>query len=210
MAIETFGNNIGTLVATNPSGADGKNTADDHIRGLKAVLLAQFSALTAPVTATAAELNRVAGVTSAIQTQLDAKAPTVSPALTGTPTAPTATGGTATTQIATTAFTANAIAAVNAVSNLVRVNSDTATQTAAVGSLYEAHYAGVVAFTMPTTTTDGALCAFVTCNNYNNTVDFGAQTLLGPLGSLSGVVSLEFGNLACRWNQSKSKWVVTT
>jgi hypothetical protein len=38
------------------------------------------------LTATAAELNYTDGVTSAIQTQLDAKAPLASPALTGTPT----------------------------------------------------------------------------------------------------------------------------
>ena len=56
------------------------------------------------VTATTAELNFVDGVTSAIQTQLDAKAPLASPALTGTPTAPTAATGTNTTQLATTAF----------------------------------------------------------------------------------------------------------
>lgn len=56
------------------------------------------------ITATAAELNFVDGVTSNIQTQLDSKAPLASPALTGTPTAPTAAVGTNTTQVATTAF----------------------------------------------------------------------------------------------------------
>lgn len=56
------------------------------------------------VTATAAELNFVDGVTSNIQTQLNAKAPLASPALTGAPTAPTAAVGTNTTQLATTAF----------------------------------------------------------------------------------------------------------
>ena len=56
------------------------------------------------VTATAAELNYVDGVTSAIQDQIDAKAPIDSPDLEGTPTAPTADLGTNTTQIATTAF----------------------------------------------------------------------------------------------------------
>jgi hypothetical protein len=39
-----------------------------------------------------------------LQTALDLKAPLASPALTGTPTAPTATAGTSTTQLATTAF----------------------------------------------------------------------------------------------------------
>ena len=42
--------------------------------------------------------------TTGLQTALDAKAPLVSPALTGTPTAPTAVAGTNTTQLATTAF----------------------------------------------------------------------------------------------------------
>ena len=68
-------------------------------------------------TVSSTELGYLDGVTSAIQTQLDAKyssasastdlalkADLASPALTGTPTAPTATLGTNTTQIATTAF----------------------------------------------------------------------------------------------------------
>ena len=46
-----------------------------------------------------------------LQTALDAKAPLASPALSGSPTAPTATVGTNTTQIATTAFVAAAIGA---------------------------------------------------------------------------------------------------
>lgn len=58
-------------------------------------------------TLTTTELNYVDGVTSAIQTQIDLKAPLASPALTGTPTAPTASTGTSSTQIATTEFVAN-------------------------------------------------------------------------------------------------------
>ena len=60
------------------------------------------------------EISYVNGVTSAIQTQLDAKlatatasstyAPLASPALTGVPTAPTAAANTNTTQVATTAY----------------------------------------------------------------------------------------------------------
>jgi len=57
---------------------------------------------TNPTTATS--LAFVANVTSDIQAQLNAKAPLASPALTGTPTAPTAGAGTNTTQLATTAF----------------------------------------------------------------------------------------------------------
>ena len=65
-------------------------------------------------TVSATELGYLDGVTSAIQTQIDGKlgtstaastyAPLTSPALTGTPTAPTAAANTNTTQIATTAY----------------------------------------------------------------------------------------------------------
>jgi hypothetical protein len=65
-------------------------------------------------TVSATELGYLDGVTSALQTQLDAKlatataastyAPLASPALTGVPTAPTAAANTNTTQVATTAY----------------------------------------------------------------------------------------------------------
>lgn len=58
-------------------------------------------------TVTVTELNYVDGVTSGIQAQIDLKAPLASPALTGTPIAPTAASGTATDQIATTSFVAS-------------------------------------------------------------------------------------------------------
>lgn len=70
------------------------------------------------ITATAAELNYVDGVTSAIQTQMDLKAPLASPALTGTPTAPNASFGTDSTQIATTAFVQAALAAIYPVGSI--------------------------------------------------------------------------------------------
>ena len=50
-------------------------------------------------------------VSTATQTALDLKAPLASPALTGTPTAPTATAGTNNTQVATTAYADAAVAA---------------------------------------------------------------------------------------------------
>lgn len=50
-------------------------------------------------------------VSTATQTALDAKAPLLSPALTGIPTAPTAAAGTNTTQIASTAYTTAAVVA---------------------------------------------------------------------------------------------------
>lgn len=55
------------------------------------------------------EIGYLDGVTSSIQTQLNAKSPLASPTFTGTPAAPTATAGTNTTQIATTEFVSTAV-----------------------------------------------------------------------------------------------------
>ncbi len=62
---------------------------------LGGVSAAEFSILDG-ATATTVEVNYLSGVTSAIQTQIDAKAPTASPTFTGTATIPTATITTAT------------------------------------------------------------------------------------------------------------------
>ncbi len=59
--------------------------------------------------ASATEVGYLSGVTSAIQTQLNAKAPLASPSFTGTPLVPTATDGTNNTQAASTAFVQSAV-----------------------------------------------------------------------------------------------------
>lgn len=64
-----------------------------------------------------------------IKTKLAAKAPLASPALTGTPTAPTAAPGTNTTQLATTAFVQTAV------SGFTKVTSGTTDLTAGTSAL---------------------------------------------------------------------------
>jgi len=100
---------ISGLVATNPVVGDDVAQGDDHLRLIKSTLLATFPNVSGAVTPTHTELNYVDGVTSSIQTQIDAKAPTASPTLTGTPAGPTAAVGTSTTQLATTAFVAQGV-----------------------------------------------------------------------------------------------------
>ena len=63
---------INTLDATYPAGTDPKSEGDDHIRQFKAAVKATFPNVAGAVTPTHTELNYVDGVTSAIQTQLDA------------------------------------------------------------------------------------------------------------------------------------------
>jgi hypothetical protein len=77
----------GTLINT------ALDTIVDGVNGTSGTIAPDLTTLTingVDVTSTAAELNYVDGVTSAIQTQLDAKAPTESPTFTGTATVPTA------------------------------------------------------------------------------------------------------------------------
>jgi len=90
----------------------GLTYADIQVDDIAADVITANSATIGDVSNT--ELQYLNGVTSAIQTQLDAKlgtstasstyAPLSGPALTGTPTAPTAAADTNTTQIATTAY----------------------------------------------------------------------------------------------------------
>ncbi len=113
MALET-GTYISDLVSTNPVSGDPKSQGDDHLRLLKSTIKTTFPNVTGAVTPTHTELNYVDGVTSDLQTQLDAKAPLASPNLTGIPTAPTADAGASGDQIATLDF----VAATSLVSSL--------------------------------------------------------------------------------------------
>ena len=72
------------LNSSNPAAGDNVSEGDDHIRGIKNVLKLTFPNVDAAVNATPTELNYVDGVTSAIQTQMDTKAPIASPTFTGT------------------------------------------------------------------------------------------------------------------------------
>lgn len=72
MGLET-GTYISSLNSANPVTGDNKTEGDDHIRLIKATILATFPNITGAVTSSHTELNYVDGVTSAIQTQLDAK-----------------------------------------------------------------------------------------------------------------------------------------
>jgi hypothetical protein len=81
-------------------------------------------------------------ISTAMQTALDLKAPLASPALTGTPTAPTAAAGTNSTQIATTAF---AKAMDNNAAYSVIANFSASHTAAKVAGTYALGYGGVAA-----------------------------------------------------------------
>lgn len=90
MALETA-TYISDLVSSNPTSSDGLSQGDDHLRLLKSTLKATFPNISGVVTPTQAELNYVDGVTSPLQSQIDAKAPLASPTFTGTVVLPSTT-----------------------------------------------------------------------------------------------------------------------
>lgn len=91
---------------------------------------------------TATELGYLDGVTSAVQTQLNAKAPTASPTFTGTPKAPTPSSSTNNTQVATTAFVQTVVA--SAVTGAMLYKGTADTFTAITNSNYKAGWYWIV------------------------------------------------------------------
>lgn len=84
MTVETA-SYISQLDTTLPTAADLISEGDDHLKLIKTALKTQFPNFgTTAIAASSAELNYSVGVTSAIQTQLNAKANSASPTFTGT------------------------------------------------------------------------------------------------------------------------------
>jgi hypothetical protein len=134
----------GTIVAGDL--ADGAVTSAKILDGtivnadINASAAIDWTKLAISSTISETEAGYLDGVTSAIQTQLNNKAPLASPALTGTPTAPLAATGTNTTQVATTSFvqqelavlTTGAPAALNTLDELAAALGDDANYAATI------------------------------------------------------------------------------
>lgn len=192
MAVDSAAH-IASFDTAKPAGSDPASELDNNVRHVKTVIKTDLPNIAGPVTASHTELNYVVGVTSAIQTQIDAKAPSASPTFTGTPLAPTATAGTSTTQIATTAFTQTAIAAVNAVTGLTRSTTSSTSFSVGLGQLIACTAATAWAATAPTSLTVGGAFGVLSQNNStSNTIDFGANGVMGANGTIvTGVLTLD-------------------
>ena len=197
-AQDAIGNNLGTGLSYNDT------------TGAISVDTSTIQARVANVTDT--EIGYLDGVTSAIQTQIDIKAPLASPTLTGTPTAPTAAAATNTTQVATTAFVRGEVTAlVNGASAAL----DTLGELAAALTADEATAATLatlvgtkapIASPTFTGTVSGITKSMVGLGNVDNTTDAGkpvstatqtALDLKAPLFSptFTGTVVLPLGTV---------------
>ena len=161
-------------------------------------------------TVSATELGYLDGVTSAIQTQLDAKlaiataastyAPLASPALTGTPTAPTATAGTNTTQVATTAYVGTAInnlidgapATLDTLNEIAAALADTANFSDTVVLKTGSTMSGALAMgtNKITGVGDPTNAQDVATKNYIDTAVLAPSNLTGPITSVGAATSI--------------------
>ncbi len=197
-----------TIAALNtalPTGADPKSEGDDNFRHIKTVIKAAFPNVAGAVSATDVELSRLAGVTSGVQTQLDAKAGTASPAFSGTPTVPTASNGTSTTQAASTAFVQAAIAAVNAQTGVTLSIDSAAAITATAGQHIVCTNAAAVTVTLPASPSAGAT-VWVTPGNgrTDNVIARNGQNIMSlaedmTLDNANVTVQLRFINSTLGW-----------
>lgn len=172
MAVDTA-QYLGTLDLTKPAGSDTLAEADDNFRQVKTAAKQSFPNVTGAVTVTHTQLNSVTS-----------KADLASPALTGTPTAPTATAGTNTTQIATTAFTQTAIASVNANAALTTSTSASASVSITAGQHVVCTNASTVTVTLPSSPVAGNTCKPTFTNTlYSNVIDPGSEKIFGASGT---------------------------
>ena len=161
-------------------------------------------------TVSATELGYLDGVTSAVQTQLDAKlatataastyAPLASPALTGTPTAPTATAGTNTTQVATTAYVGTAInnlidgapATLDTLNEIAAALADTANFSDTVVLKTGSTMSGALAMgtNKITGVGDPTNAQDVATKNYIDTAVLAPSNLTGPITSVGAATSI--------------------
>lgn len=181
---------IAAFDTAKPAGGDPLAESDNNHRHIKTVVNYCFPNIAGPVTASHTELSYVDGVTSAIQTQIDAKAPIASPTFTGAPSVPTAAVSTNTTQAASTAFVQTAIAAVNATSSVSFSTNSTTAFSVTAGQVVAATNASAVAVTYPASPTTGAVCGVIFDNGLTtNTVDLGANSIRHNGVTISGVIT---------------------
>jgi hypothetical protein len=159
-------------------------TAWERVAGAGSAPVQSVFGRTGAVTLQSADVTTALGFTPAN---------TASPALTGTPTAPTATAGTNTTQIATTAFVTTAVTAGTGSNKYASNIATTSATTVAMGNLYTCTSAGYT-MTLPALsgTTNGQIVTILN-GATSGTITIaitGSDKLWGFFGPQGGVTSM--------------------
>ncbi|WP_457321628.1 hypothetical protein [Roseateles sp. P5_E11] len=189
-----------------PAGSDPAAELDNNIRHVKTVIKTDLPNIGGPMTASHTELNYMVGVTSLVQTQLDAKSPIASPTFTGLPAAPTAAVGTNTTQIATMAALQAGLATVAPSTDALALSvSNAAAVTLVAGQQDCATFAGAVTWTLPVAPSVGSRCGFIVGNSRSdNVVARNGQPIMGlaedmTVDNLNAAFVLRYVNASLGW-----------
>ena len=164
---------------------------------------------------TTAEMGFLAGTTSDIQTQFDAKAPLASPALTGNPTAPTQTADNNSTRLATTAYVQT---------ELTNYASDNATFTNKGGAISQwTNDAGYITASSTDTFTNksGNISQWTNNSNYltpsstntltNKSIDGASNPITNvPYTAISNIVDTDITSVSASDNELASSKAIKT
>jgi len=206
MPVESNGY-ISALNVSYPDGSvDAVNTLDNYMRAFKYAVLYSFPNIGGAVNATHTELNYVDGVTSAIQTQLDAKGAIAGQTWTGTHTFPTTaygvtqTTGDTSTKLATCEFVSLAVASVTS-------PGFTATTTAINKTLSNLERclltANNLTVNLPASPTNGSIVTILTnATAVSSTVGRNGATIMG----LSEDMTISIGNTSVTLLYINSDW----
>ncbi len=219
---------ISQLNASLPAGADAKAEGDNHLRLIKAVLVGSFPNVSGAVTATHTEINYLVGVTSGIQTQINAKGAITGQAWTGTHTFVTQAAFDNSTKAATTAYvdqramstalpTQTGFAGGMATSDGTSaswtdyVANVTATSVSMVqGVVYRLSNVASTNCIFPSSPTEsGRDIEIIAANDLlTNTFDLNGKELVGPFGTLSGSGHVLDRLMRYRFRYVGGKWRV--
>lgn len=198
---------VGNFNTALPAASDPKSEGDDNFRQVKTAIVNSFPNVKGAVTADHNELSYMDGVTSAVQTQLDAKAPLASPALTGTPTAPTASAGTNTTQIATMAALQAAVAAATGGTGLLTASLSNAAAVALTKGQHDcgSYSSGAITWTLPASPAFGDTVAVTPLNSrIDNVIARNGSNIMAlaenmTLNNANATVTLRYTNSTQGW-----------
>ena len=196
MALETA-SYIDGLVATNPTGADSRTTADDHLRLIKAALKRTFPNVAGAVNPTHTELNYVDGLTSTAQDQLNTLK-TGKLNISATAVYAQSAGGATSAQFATSATNATsavfATSATNATSAVFATSATRATSAVQATNATNASSAAYAFSATNATSADRATTAVysISAGDYNGAVSAGQI----PNASVGGQGVVEFATTA--------------
>lgn len=210
---------VDELNATYPASGDSRSEGDDHVRLIKSALLGSFTGASTTgvtgfnvVTQTAGNNTTLAASTAFTSAAIAAAAlSTALPSQSGNAGKVITTDGTNGSWSAIKTVNGSSVLTSGDIqAGLTRSEVTGTTQTAAAYYDYWLENAGATAVTANASPADGERFAVTPANSLiTNTIDFGSATVIGPAGTVTGVLTLNLGaRMEFKYSTTLYKWVV--